>query len=130
MEIVVTSSTFPFCLYLSCGGVCLKLSVIFLSFCYILRNWVNIIFFLLIKKIYEESYVEWECRSSLFLNIQWKRIYLKICMSCFAPWWFFSFCLITHSFVVLRFQYSPVFQLAQMVIFRCSQSCTLHLFQA
>ena len=37
MEIVVTCSTFPFCLYLSCGGVCLKLSVI-LSFCHILIN--------------------------------------------------------------------------------------------
>jgi hypothetical protein len=56
----VTCSTFPFCLYLSCGGVCLKLSVIFLSFCHILRNLCSV-----------------ECRSSLFLNIQWKRIYLK-----------------------------------------------------
>lgn len=34
----MTCSTFPLCLYLSCGGVCLKLGVIFLSFCHILRN--------------------------------------------------------------------------------------------
>lgn len=79
----------------------------------------------------------------LIFEYSTENIFMNACLSCLKNlfckyfcsciWFVYFFQLLSwslYSFVILRFQYFLVFQLPQMAIFRCSQSCTLPLYRA